>query len=146
MNIDKSKNVIIAGCGRFGSSLAGALCEHGYQISVIDMDSNAFRRLSETFSGYEIVGDATNCDTLENAGIMNAEMLIASTDSDNMNSLIAQIASRIYNVGRVFIRLKDIEKAQLVDGYNIDIISPFRLCLSEFEALSSINLGGGAEK
>lgn len=140
MLFNKSKTVIVAGCGRLGASLAGALSSKGYNVVIVDKSSDSFRKLPESFSGYEVEGDATNADLLEKVGINKADILIAVTENDNTNSLIAQIACRIYNVGRVFMRINDYEKESLIDGFNIEIISPYKLCLHEFEKLSAINL------
>lgn len=138
MFIKKPKSVIIVGCGRFGSSLAGDLSGRGYHTVIIDKDTDSFRKLPESYSGYNVTGDGRMCDTLENCGIKEADMLIAATDSDNTNSLIAQIASRIYNVGKVYMRLNDGEKKILTEGLNIDVILPHELCLQAFEEASSI--------
>ncbi len=139
----KNKTVIVVGCGRFGATLAGALSSSGYQTVIVDKNSDSFRKLPESFSGYQITGDGTGCETLESAGIKEANLMIAATNNDNTNSLIAQVACRIYHVGRVFMRLNDNEKAQLVDGFNIEVICPVNLCIQKFEALSSIRLEGG---
>ena len=77
---------------------------------------------------------------MEASGIKDIDIVIVATDSDNTNSLIAQIASRIYNVRKVYMRLKDIEKNFLVENYNIQIICPYTLCIKEFEDISSIEL------
>lgn len=140
MLLKKNKNVIIVGCGRFGASLAGTLSNQGYQVIIIDKSSDSFRKLPDHFSGYEVEGDASNTDILEKSGIKDCVMLIAVTDNDNVNSLIAQIASCIYNVDKVYVRINDIEKQTLIEGYNIEIICPYKLCLHEFEELSGIVL------
>ncbi len=140
MLFQKPKNIIIAGSGRLGSSLAGSLSEKGYHVIIIDKDEDAFRKLPESFSGYEVAGDAASTDLLERLDIKNAFMVIAVTDNDNTNSLIAQIASRIYGVNQVFARLNDIEKESLIKGFNIEVIYPFLLAVHEFERLTSISI------
>ena len=133
--IKKPKTVIVVGCGRLGASLAGSMSEQGYNVIIVDKDEDSVRKLPESFSGYEIIADATDIDVLERADILGAEMLVATTDSDNVNSLIAQIASRIYGVSKVFIRLNDTEKEKLIDGFNIEVIYPFKLSVGEFNRL-----------
>lgn len=86
------------------------------------------------------MGDGISTDILEAGGIKDADICIVATDNDNTNNLIAQIASRIYNVRKVYMRLKDIEKNSLVENYNIQIICPYTLCIKEFENMSSIEL------
>ncbi len=146
MLFKKSKTVIVAGAGRLGANLAGALCTQGFQVTIIDKDSDSFRKLPENFSGFQITADATDTDVLERAGISTADMVIVATENDNTNSLIAQTASRIYNTPKVYMRLDDTEKEQLIDGFNIDVIYPFRLSFNEFERLSSLKIGEGERK
>ena len=52
----RNQKVLVAGCGRFGACLAAALSEAGYDILVIDKQKSAFRRLSDSFQGFEIEG------------------------------------------------------------------------------------------
>lgn len=136
----KNKSILIVGCSRFGSSLAKALSVKNYDVSIIDINPDSFRKLSENFGGYTIVGDGISTDILEAGGIKDADICIVATDNDNTNNLIAQMASRIYNVRKVYMRLKDIEKNSLVENYNIQIICPYTLCIKEFENMSSIEL------
>lgn len=142
MNSKRAKTVIIAGCGRLGAGIAWALSYQGYNVSVIDIDTMAFKKLPDGFSGYELTGDATDTDTLEKIGIQETYMLLALTDSDNTNSLIAQIASRVFNVPNVYMRLNDHEKAEIVKGFNIEVIEPLKLCIQEFERLSNLKISG----
>lgn len=138
----KNKKVLVAGCGRFGSCLASSLCLSGYDVTIIDKDATAFHRLSDTFGGFEIHGDATDLQFLEAAGIEESSMVLVATDSDNVNSMIAQIASMIYNVDQVYIRLNDPGKEALLEHTNIKAIYPARLSLLEFENISHIQLSG----
>lgn len=140
MLFKKAKTVIIVGCGRLGANIAGSLSGQGYNITILDKDESAFRKLPEHFSGYELTGDGTDADTLLQIGIKDAYMLITLTESDNTNSLIAQIATRIFSVPKVFMRLSDPEKEKIVEGFNIDVIYPFKLSIGEFERLSNLKL------
>ncbi len=140
MLFKKSESVIIAGCGRLSANIAGALSGKGYNVIIIDKDENAFRRLPENFSGYEITGDATDIDALEQVGIKGVSMFLALTESDNTNSLIAQIASRVFGIPKVFVRLNDPDKERVLEGFNIEVIYPFKLSISEFERLSHLSL------
>ncbi|MEF9968351.1 MAG: TrkA family potassium uptake protein [Longicatena sp.] len=136
---NSNKKVLIVGCGRFGSNLASSLCNANYDVSVIDKDESAFNRLSETFTGFEIVGDASDLDTLKSCEISNCDMVLVATDNDNTNCMIAQIANTIYNIGNVYIRLNDPDKEKLLLGSSIKAIYPSRLSLKEFENISNIH-------
>lgn len=133
----KTKTIIIVGSSRFGSGLAGLLSQKGSRVAVIDLNEDSFRKLPEDFSGYEITGDGTDLDVLKQAGVEEAAMVIAATDDDNTNLLIAQIASRIFHVPNVYSRLNDKNKEKLIRGFNIKPICPFVLSVNEFARLSS---------
>ena len=143
MLFKQPNTVIVVGAGHLGANLAGALSGMGFQVSIIDKEENSFRKLPENFSGYQIVGDGTDIDILKSANIVHAEMVIACTNNDNVNSLITQIASRIFGINKVYARLYDTEKEKLIDGFNIQAIYPFKLSINEFERLSSLKLGEG---
>lgn len=138
---NQKKTILVAGCGRFGASLAGTLSNHGYNVTIIDRDSGSFRRLPANFSGFEMRGDATDPDVLAETNIETAAMVVAATDNDNVNCMIAQIASRIYGVSEVFARLNDTDKEHLLIGTNIHAIYPFKLTMQEFRRLSTIDIG-----
>lgn len=132
----KNKKIIIAGCGRFGASLAENLNAQGFDVTMIDMESKAFQRLHDSYSGFQVTGDACDIDVLEQCGIQNATKLIAATDSDNVNCMIAQIASVIYHVEEVYVRLYDGDKAELLKETSIKAIYPAQLCLKAFTDMS----------
>ena len=126
------------GASRFGAGLAGELSEHGDDVIIIDKDNDAFRKLPPNFSGFQIVGNVTDPDLLEDAGIGNASVVVAATDDDNINCMLAQMARRIYDVGEVFARFNDTDKEHLIGGLNIKAIYPARLSIEKFKELSSI--------
>lgn len=134
----KNKKIIIAGCSRFGASLAETLNEQGFDVTMIDIDASAFQRLSDSYSGFQVTGDACDIDVLEQCGIQNIVKFIAATDSDNVNCMIAQIASIIYHVEEVYVRLYDGGKAELLKDTSIKAIYPAKLCLKAFEDMSSM--------
>lgn len=137
---NRKKSVIIAGCGKLGSSIAGSLSEQGYRVTIIDVDPLAFRKLSPDFSGFQIEGDATSVNVLVDAGIENVDILMATANRDNVNLMISQIASVIFGVKQVYARLYDVEKEQLLKGLNIEAIFPAKLSIQEFQRLSQIEI------
>lgn len=132
----RTKTIIIIGVSRFGAGLAGMLSGKGYRVVVVDITEESFRKLPETFGGYEIVGDGTDIELLKKAGIEDAEIVVAATDDDNINILVAQIASRIYQTEKVFARLNDKNKEEIIKGFNIKTICPYVLSVNEFARLS----------
>lgn len=133
MALEKKERVIIVGCGRLGGKLAAMLSDRGYQVVVIDNDESSFVKLSETFGGVTILADGTDRDTLKYADIDETSVFIATTGNDNLNSLLAQIASRVFGVPNVYVRFEDTDKELLIKGFNIEGIYPFKLSMKVFE-------------
>lgn len=128
----KKEKAIVIGAGRLGSYIASELSLKGREVIVIDKDGDAFRKLSDQYSGYRYIGDAVDSEVLEQAGIKDADTLIATTNNDNTNIFVAHIASMIYFVEKVYLRLGDVEKKILIENTNIHAIYPFKLSMDEF--------------
>ncbi|MDD5899303.1 MAG: Trk system potassium transporter TrkA [Lachnospiraceae bacterium] len=96
--------IIIAGCGRVGYALAQQLNDEGHELTLID---NSAVRLQPALSNLDlqgVVGNASSFFTLQEAGIGQADLLIAVTDQDEINlisCLIAKKASRCRTIARV---------------------------------------------
>src|SRR5579859_6433017 len=106
--------VLIVGAGRVGSAVAKAALASGHTVSVLDEDPLSHERLDagqtlswEDAGGQFTVGTALEVEALEAAGIAQADVFIASTDGDNTNLIIAQIAQRQYAVDKVIARVMD---------------------------------------
>ena len=106
--------VLIVGCGRVGSAIAKSMLAEGHEVSVLDEDPEAIALLDsgqseswEELGGRFTVGTALEIDALLEAGIEQADAFVASTDGDNTNLVIAQIAQRRFEVERVVVRVLD---------------------------------------
>src|SRR6516225_7761429 len=93
--------VLIVGAGRVGAAVAKYALAGGHEVSVMDEDALSHERLDagqattwEEAGGRFTVGTALELDALREAGIERADLFIASTDGDNTNLIIAQIAQR----------------------------------------------------
>lgn len=139
-NKNKRKNVIVVGCSRFGGKLAGSLSSLGYNVTIIDKNENSFLKLPDNYSGYEVCADGTDANILKENGIGNTQIFIAVTESENVNILAAKIASEIFNVPEVYLRLTNIEKDSLITNENIKAIYPFKLSIDEFTRISSVEI------
>ena len=133
MILNKKECVIIVGCGRFGGKLAIMLSNRGYQVVVIDNREDAFNKLPESFGGFPIMADGCDLDTLKYAEIDDAALFVAATGNDNINSLLSQIASRIFGVPNVYVRFNDTATAKIIKDFNIQCIFPFKLSMTAFE-------------
>lgn len=105
--------VVIVGCGRVGSRTADMLAHEGHDVTVIDWNESAFRRLAEDFPGKTVRGNAIEQDTLRHASVEGADVFVAATGGDNRNIMTSEIAKELFKVPRVIARIKDPERAQI---------------------------------
>src|SRR3954469_23000391 len=118
--------VLIVGCGRVGSSIARSMLADGHEVSVLDEDPEAIAQLDkgqaqswEDLGGSFTVGTALEIDALLEAGIDRADAFVASTDGDNTNLVIAQIAQRRFEVRNVVVRVLDPLRARWYEEHGL---------------------------
>lgn len=119
--------VVIMGCGRVGAELARMLDAEGHDVTVLDIDANAFRRLPKEFRGRALVGNGIDQDALRRAGIEDADAFVAVTQGDNRNVMAAQIVKHIFNVPRVVSRIYDPSRAEIYRTLGLETINPTRV-------------------
>ena len=98
--------VIICGAGQVGWQLARHLSRENNDVTVVDMDANLIRRISETLDVNGITGFASYPDVLEKAGAKDADMIIAATFADEVNMVTCQVAHSMFNIPRKIARLR----------------------------------------
>lgn len=129
---------IVIGCGRLGASLAGALSDAGRSVLVMDRETGAFHRLPSSFGGLAVIGDGTDLDVLREADIEKADTVIAVTNNDNANILIAQAARELFRVPHIIARLYDAERECVYRELGIATICPTLLSAREIDKLLSL--------
>ncbi|MBL6695080.1 MAG: Trk system potassium transporter TrkA, partial [Luminiphilus sp.] len=134
--------IIILGAGQVGGTLAEHLADEQNEITVVDSEASTLRALQERLDIRTVLGDAAHPSTLFNAGAEHAEMLIAVTNSDEMNMLACQIAFTLYRTPTKISRVRSgdyLEKAkELFDSGAIAvdvIIGPEQLVTNNIEQL-----------
>ena len=132
--------VLVVGAGRVGSSVATKALRAGHTVSVLDEDPLSHERLDEgqttsweDSGGRFTVGHAIEIDALLEGGIESADVFIASTDGDNTNLVIAQIAQRRFNVPRVIVRVMDPARATWYADQGLHTICPTKAAIEEFK-------------
>lgn len=125
--MSKSQFVVIVGCGRLGSFLANALSKQGHNVVVLDKREEAFSELSAEFSGFRVVGDAVESETLRKAKTAEADFFIAAAEEDNVNLMVAQVAKEVFKVKRVIARVADPAREQAYRQLAIETVSPTTL-------------------
>lgn len=133
-SILRNKTLII-GCGNLGATIANKFSTEGKNIMVVDTDTKSFERLSDRFSGYTIVGDVTDLETLEEAYITSAKEIVITTGDDNTNLFVAHIARKIYDVPSIYVRLSDPDSEVLLEGMDIHAIYPLELSFDKFNLM-----------
>ncbi len=118
-----------------GSILANYTSSEGHNVVVIDKDERAFEHLSPEFSGFTILGDATEVENLETAKTGRADVFFALTNNDNTNFMVSMIAKNHFGVRRVIARVYDPENYKLFQDLGINAVSPILLMA---EALKGI--------
>ncbi len=99
--------IIICGAGQVGGQIARHLArEQGNQVTVVDRDAGLIRRITDAYDVTGIAGFASHPDVLERAGARDADMVIAATQSDEVNMVVCQVANSIFSVPRKIARLR----------------------------------------
>jgi len=138
---------IIIGCGRLGANLANTLSDAGGSVLVIDKNKESFRKLSSSFGGLTVSGDATDLDVLQEAQMDKANIVIAVTNNDNVNIMVAQLAREVFGIERVIARLYDPERECVYHEFGINTICPAILSAQEIDKLlTGTGLTGSAGK
>ena len=130
----KSQYIMVVGCGRLGAILASRLSSQGNSVVVIDPQTSSFKNLSGDFSGFQISGDASEIEILRSAKADRADCLLAVTDKDNINLMVAQIAKNIFEIGIVIARVFDPAREKIYRDFGIATISPTQLSADAFMA------------
>jgi trk system potassium uptake protein TrkA len=100
--------IIICGAGQVGGQIARHLAreETGNQVTIVEKDAALVRRITDAFDVNGVVGFASHPDVLERAGARDADMIIAATQSDEVNMVVCQVANSIFSVPRKIARLR----------------------------------------
>jgi trk system potassium uptake protein TrkA len=128
--------MVIVGAGRVGSAVARWALANGYEVSVLDEDPLSHERLEteldtswEEAGGRFTVGTGLELDALLEAGIAEADVFIASTDGDNTNLIVAQIAQKRFGVEKVIVRVLDPRRAQWYREQGLETICPTQVAI-----------------
>ena len=88
-------NIIIVGCGRVGETLAAELNQGGNNVTIIDHDSAKVKAIANKLDIMGVIGNGASRTTQKEAGIDDADMLIAVTGNDELNLLCCMIGKRL---------------------------------------------------
>ncbi len=126
--------ILIIGAGAVGFNLARQLSKEGHDISVVEKDQERVQRITEKLDVFVVLGNASSPIVLEEAGVKNADMVLAVTNSDETNMVVSTLAHS-FGVGTKIARLRNPEFTgeQPVlhhSGFHIDhVVNPEKITI-----------------
>ncbi|MDY5112579.1 Trk system potassium transporter TrkA [Bilifractor sp. HCP3S3_D3] len=96
--------IIVVGCGKVGRTLVAQLSKEGHNITVVDTNAQVVRDVSTIYDVMGITGNGTSYNVLCEADLEHTDMVIAVTESDEVNLLVCVIAKQkadCYTIARV---------------------------------------------
>ena len=97
-------NIIIIGCGKIGTELAEQLNNEGHNMTIVDIDESVLSRVATSLDVMGVTGNGATREVQLEAGVKTADLLIATTESDELNMLCCLLARResdIFTIARV---------------------------------------------
>jgi trk system potassium uptake protein TrkA len=116
--------VLIIGCGRVGSAVALELRAAGWSVSVVDEREEALGRLGDDWTGEFHVGQGIDLNLLRRAGIEDSDAVVVTTDGDNSNIVIGQMAQKRFDVRSVVVRILDPARAEFFRTRGLNVVCP----------------------
>ena len=133
-------NIIIAGDGKVGSTLTRQLCAEGPDITLIDTDSRVLEASVERYDAMAVHGNCASMDILRQAGVMDADLLIAATNADEINLLCCTTAHGMNPKMHTIARIRNPEYTEQIyamrDIFGLSmVINPEKQAAAEIERL-----------
>jgi len=148
--------ILILGAGQVGSTVAESLVSEANDITVVDSDADKLRQLQDRLDLRTLTGNAAHPSTLEQAGIADTDMLLAVTQSDEVNLVACKLAATLYNTPTRIARIRSTDylarpEVFSTDNFCVDfsicpeqILTEYIVKLIEFpEALQVLEFAGG---
>lgn len=131
--------VIVVGCGKIGRAVSDALDREGHDITVIERDAGRMTQVANSMDIICVHGSGSNPETLSEAGAAEAELLLAATDSDELN-MVSAIAAHKLGTKHVVARIRDTEYLDQTDflreSLGLDmVVNPEYECAKEISRI-----------
>lgn len=133
-------NIIIAGDGKVGSTLARQLSSEGYDVTVIDSNPNVLEESEEQFDVICVHGNCASMEVLQQANVKNATLLIAATSQDEINLLCCTTAHAMNPKLHTIARIRNPEYTEQIynmrDVFGLSmVINPENQAATEIERM-----------
>ncbi|MDP4030398.1 MAG: Trk system potassium transporter TrkA [Gallionella sp.] len=112
--------ILILGAGQVGSTVAESLVGEANDITVVDSDGDKLRQLQERLDLRTLTGNAAHPSVLEQAGIADADMLLAVTQSDEVNLVACKLAATLYNTPTRIARIRATDYLERPEVFSAD--------------------------
>lgn len=134
--------IMVVGCGKVGKSLVDALATDDNNVIVIDTNPDVIKEITNSYDVLGVVGNGTSSEILESAGLANTDMLIAVTQSDEVNLLTCVIAKKktdCHTIARVRNPIYSRERDFLRSGLQLSMtINPELVAAREIASLLAL--------
>ena len=120
---------IVIGCGRVGSSIARQLYKEGWEVTAVDEKEDALARLGDDWPGGFVLGHGMDVAVLRAAGIEDADAVVVSTDGDNTNIVIGQVAQKRFGIDCVVVRVLDPARADFYAARGMRTFCPTKTAI-----------------
>ncbi len=133
-------DIIIAGGGKVGQTLARQLAAEGHNLTIIDSDSRVLENSVEAYDAIGIQGNCASAEVLLRAGVMEAELVIAATNADEVNLLCCMTAHGLNKKVHTIARIRTPEYAEQImtmrDIFPLSMtVNPEKQAAAEIERL-----------
>lgn len=131
--------IVILGAGQVGSTVASALVHEDNDITIVDKDESRLKELQDQLDISSVLGFASHPKVMERAGIEDADLVIASTSSDEVNMVACQIAYTLYNVPTRIARVRAVAYTDREELFHrehapVDVLISPELLLTQYIA------------
>jgi trk system potassium uptake protein TrkA len=120
---------VVIGCGRVGSAVAVQLAADGWDVTCVDDQEDALKRLGNWRGGF-VVGHAMDSEVLRDAGVDEADAAVVATDGDNTNIVVGQVLQKRYGIGCVVVRVLDPLRADFYAKRGLRTVCPTQTAIS----------------
>ena len=114
-------HIVVVGAGKIGSSASRWLVSAGHEIAVVEIDRSKCAELDEALGEVSVHGDAADAGVLAKAGASRADVLIATTSSDDLNLVACQLAKQHFGVLKTISVVNSLDHTGLFNTLGIDV-------------------------
>lgn len=112
--------IIIVGGGKVGYYLMKSMMEAGNEVCIIETQKNICEKIAEDYNNLVIWGDGTSLEVLKDAGIDQADVVVAATGHDEENLAICQIAKMNYKTSKTIARINNPKNTHIFEVLGVD--------------------------